>query len=240
MIILRYSQTFLEANCYILADTHQKQALVVDPGAGSRIWIQQSLEKYGLTLAAVLLTHGHADHIWDVSAIAENQPVYVPEPDLYRLDDPLGTLGMPQYALAFTRIGIDEWEKPAQLQSVPAVAYRDGFEFAPGIVMRALAAPGHTEGSSVFLFDGRSDFAADEAIVQTDRDEHFMLSGDVIFKNGVGRTDLPGGDSQKMAASLRFLINTIRPETYVLTGHGEYTTMFHETRYSPFMHAVMN
>ncbi|MDR6938737.1 MBL fold metallo-hydrolase [Arcanobacterium hippocoleae] len=240
MIILRYSRTFLDANCYLLADTHQRVALVVDPGAGSRFWIQQMLETHGLQLGAVLLTHGHADHVWDVSAFAGDVPVYVPAPDLYRLEDPLASLGMPQFALAFPRMGVDEWCKPANLQEVPKSAYTDSFEFVPGVTVRAVATPGHTEGSSVFLFDGRSDFSADEAILQTDREEHFMLSGDVIFKNGIGRTDLPGGDSQKMAASLRFLINVIRPETYLLPGHGEYTTMFHETRHSPYLHSVMS
>lgn len=240
MIILRYSKTFLEANCYILADCEKRQALVVDPGAGARIWIQQALEKYELELGAVLLTHGHADHIWDVSAIAGDAPVYLPAPDLYRLDDPIGTLGMPQYELALTRMGIDQWVKPKQLREIPDIAYTNGFEFVPNVVLRAIAAPGHTEGSCVFLFDGQSDFSADEAILESDRAEHFMLSGDVIFKNGIGRTDLPGGDAQKMAASLRFLINAIRPETYLLPGHGDYSTMFHETRHSPFLHAVMN
>ncbi|XCB30041.1 MBL fold metallo-hydrolase [Arcanobacterium hippocoleae] len=203
MIILRYSKTFLDANCYILADSVYRQALVVDPGAGSRFWVKETLAKHNLTLGAVLLTHGHADHIWDVSAFSGNVPVYVPQPDLYRLDDPLGTLGLPNFALAFTRMGISQWEKPKNLQSVPDFAYETGFEFVPGITLRAVSAPGHTEGSSVFLFDGNIDnlAAVPEAFLQSDlvpgRQEHFMLSGDIIFKNGIGRTDLPGETSKR-------------------------------------------
>lgn len=240
MIILRYSKTFLEANCYILADSKQKKALVVDPGAGARFWIKSTLEKYQLDLAGVLLTHGHADHIWDVSAICEDLPVYLAQPDIYRLNDPLATLGMPQLSLAFPRMGISKWEKPRNLKAVPDIAYENAFEFVPGVFMRAVPAPGHTEGSCVFLFDGRQELTTEDAILHTERNEHFMLSGDVIFKNGIGRTDLPGGDEQKMASSLRFLVNVIRPETYLLPGHGEYTTMFHETRHSPYIHSAMN
>ncbi len=240
MILLRFDQTFLNANTYILADLQQKIAVVVDPGAGSRFWIKEALASLNLELGAVLLTHGHADHVWDVSAIVDNQPVYIPQPDLYRLTDPLAHLGMPQYALAFPRMGVETWIKPQNVLPVPDNAYQTGWEIVPGVVMRALATPGHTEGSSVFLFDGQSQPLHPNSVVVTDRVEHFMLSGDVLFQNGIGRTDLPGGDAQKMVSSLRFLVNVIRPETQILPGHGPHTNMFHETRHSDFLHKAMS
>ncbi|MBM7825460.1 glyoxylase-like metal-dependent hydrolase (beta-lactamase superfamily II) [Arcanobacterium pluranimalium] len=240
MIILRYSQTFLEANTYIVADEHQKVALVVDTGAGSCQWIKETLAEHGLSLGAVLLTHGHADHVWDVSGVVDDEPVYIPEPDLYRLDNPLEHLGMPQFAIAFGRMGIDTWSVPSNLQTLPAQFYEESVEIVPGVVLRAIATPGHTEGSSVFLFAGRAIAAGPHSIGDTGRNEQFMLSGDVIFNNGIGRTDLPGGDDQKMAASLRFLVQVIKPETVIFPGHGPQTTMFHETRHSQYLHAAMS
>ncbi|MDY5584585.1 MAG: MBL fold metallo-hydrolase [Arcanobacterium sp.] len=240
VIILRFDQTLINANTYVLVPDGGKQALVVDPGAGSRFWIQEALERLDVELGAVLLTHGHADHIWDVSAISGSVPVYIAEPDLYRLDDPLGYLGMANLAIAFPRMGVSQWQKPENLQTLPVQAFNTSFEIVPRLPIRAVAAPGHTEGSTVFLFDGQSTSEEPESIAVSDRLEHFMLSGDVIFNNGIGRTDLPGGDEQKMAATLRFLVNSIRPETILLPGHGSQTNMFHETRHSEFLHAAMS
>ena len=75
MIFLRYSNTFIEANCYILADETQRKALVVDPGAGARDWVKNSLAARDLQLSAVLCTHGHGDHVWDSAAVAGKIPV---------------------------------------------------------------------------------------------------------------------------------------------------------------------
>ncbi|MFC2609426.1 MAG: MBL fold metallo-hydrolase, partial [Peptidiphaga gingivicola] len=88
MIFLRYNRTLIEANCYILADSQQRVALVVDPGAGSAEWIEETLTSRRLSLGGVLCTHGHIDHVWDSGLIAGEAPVYVPGPDLYRMEDP--------------------------------------------------------------------------------------------------------------------------------------------------------
>lgn len=242
MILLRYTQTFLEANTYLIAADGEKTALVVDPGAGSRIWVRETLRDLDLECAAVLVTHGHPDHVWDAAAVAGNSPVYVPAPDRYRFDDPASylTADFSNARLALSRMGGGPWRKPDNVCDVPGESYDSGFEIVPKIRIRAVAAPGHTEGSAVFLFAGQSTLNRDNAILLTGREEHFLLTGDVIFNGGIGRCDLPGGDEQKMAATLRFLVNAVKPETYLLPGHGPHTTMFHETRHSPFMHAAMS
>lgn len=227
----------------------EKVALLVDPGAGAAAWVPQELAKLGAQLGAVLLTHGHADHVWDAAAIADNPelsvgepvPVYVPEPDLYRLADPLASLGIPGVALGFQRMGANrQWVTPSALQALPTAIYSQAIELVPGLPVRAVAAPGHTEGSSVFLFAGaaQGEFAAPENAATPVRT--FMLAGDVIFKGSVGRTDLPGGDQREMEASLRFLVNVIKPDVTILPGHGPATTVWDETRTNPYLHAAMS
>lgn len=239
MLILRYDKTFLGANSYIVADEAHGKALVVDTGAGSAPWINDTLARNGLELAAVLLTHGHPDHVWDVAKVASQVPVYIPQPDVYRLDDPLSYL--PPDAgrdLALSRMG-GAWVRP-DVEPLPAAMLTGSAEIVPGVWLRALPAPGHTEGSTVFLTEGTVADRPESALPASDRTELIMFSGDVLFNNGVGRTDLPGGDEQKMASSLRLLVNSIKPETRVLPGHGQATTMFHETRHSPYLHAAMS
>lgn len=74
MLFLRYDQTFLQENTYILADDDERVALVVDPGAGSATWVKNTLAELNLTLGAVLLTHGHPDHVWDSQKLLPERP----------------------------------------------------------------------------------------------------------------------------------------------------------------------
>lgn len=239
MYFLRNSDTFLQANTYILAA--DSTALVVDPGAGSHAWVPGALDTRGLTLGAVLLTHGHPDHVWDVAAIAGSAPVYIPGPDMYRMDDPAAHMPAdPSRDLALSRMGAQPWAKPEGLRELPAEAFSAPVELVAGIAIRALPAPGHTEGSTVFLLQGDPTPDREGAMMSTGQVEPIMLAGDVLFNGGVGRTDLPGGDEQKMAASLRLLVQVIKPETAVFPGHGPSTTMFREVRTNPFLHAAMS
>lgn len=296
MIISRYSQTFLQANTYIIVpdvvggascgsagdagraadgggagdgaavgcgidgdggwasdgadvrgeESAQPKALVVDPGAGSAQWVAEELARRGAQLGAVLLTHGHPDHMWDAHAVAADTgaPVYVPSPDMYRLDDPLSTLGMPEANLGFMRMGASsEWVRPAHLHALPFEMYSRSYELIPGLPMRAVATPGHTEGSSIFLFSGVVSRAFDmelESPLLDAPERTYLLAGDVLFAGSVGRTDLPGGDQYEMNASLRFIVNSIKPDVYVLPGHGPHTSIWNETRNNPYLHAAMS
>ncbi|USR80171.1 MBL fold metallo-hydrolase [Arcanobacterium pinnipediorum] len=241
MLFLRYDQTFLQANTYILAHDEARVGLIVDPGAGSAPWIKQILTELDLELGAVLLTHGHPDHVWDSAKVAHDKPVYIPQPDMYRMDDPASHL--PPDAgrdLALQRLGGGEWAKPANLQPLPSAMLSSAVELVPGVALRALPAPGHTEGSTVFICEGQISHAPYAVMLPTGRNETFMLGGDVIFNGGIGRTDLPGGDEYEMASTLRLLVQTIRPETFIFPGHGPHTMMFHETRHSPYIQAAMS
>lgn len=252
MIISRCDQTFFQANTYIIlpdgdsatgvctGEKKNRKALVVDPGAGSAQWVCEELERCNASLEAVLLTHGHADHVWDAAAVAGDAPVYVPQPDLYRLENPLEHLGIAGADLGFRRMGASsEWVKPKNLHSLPSAFYSSSVQLIDGLALRAVAAPGHTEGSSVFLFEGCVREAFSDMLCSSTA-RTYMLAGDVIFAGSIGRTDLPGGDQREMEASLRFLVNVIKPDVHILPGHGTHTTMFHETRHNPFLHAAMS
>ncbi|MGB4646679.1 MAG: MBL fold metallo-hydrolase [Arcanobacterium sp.] len=241
MIILNYDQTFIQANTYIVADDDAREALVIDTGAGSAQWIKDTLAEHQLSLGAVLLTHGHLDHIWDSAAVAGDAPVYIPAPDRYRVEDPFKS-SLPDAArdLALARMGAQAWKVPSNLLDLPQEMLSGSFEIVKGVYMRALPTPGHSEGSTVFLTQGTISDESNVPVVSDGRVESSMFAGDVIFRNGIGRTDLPGGDEQEMMASLRLLVNVIRPETVIFPGHGGHTTMFYETRYSPYMHAAMS
>lgn len=240
MIFLRYSETYLEANTYVLADDEARQALVVDTGAGSHDWIKQALADRNLALGAVLLTHGHADHVWDVAAVAGEAPVYLPKPDMYRMENPIGmSPADPTRDLVLSRLGFQPWTTPKDLRELPSKMLEESYEIVEGIHIRAVPAPGHTEGSTVFLLGADPTPDREGAMMSTGQTEQIMLSGDVLFNNGVGRTDLAGGDPEKMAATLRLLVQIIKPETYVFPGHGPFTTMGREVRHNAYLHHAM-
>lgn len=206
-----------DANCYVLWDTESRQALIVDPGLGTAQGVQQLLDAEGLVAAAVLLTHGHGDHVWEAEAVSEaggGIPVYITEPDMFFLDDPAGLLG-----ISTQKFGLGSWRKPELLTPI------SNLEFAPveGINLRVIPAPGHSPGSAVFLVGAQGLGAP------------LGLSGDVIFKGTVGRTDLLGGNEQEMRQSLRTLANVMDPATTLLPGHGPQTTWAKELDSNPFV-----
>ncbi|MFN8049084.1 MAG: MBL fold metallo-hydrolase [Ancrocorticia sp.] len=241
MIFLRYSETLIEANCYILSDETARKALVVDPGAGSAAWVRRTLEDRELELAAVLCTHGHADHVWDAGVVAgDDVVVYLPEPDLYRLENPA------IYTAVFTQFFVSysghEWMAPARSEALPQEFYKEGgAEIVPGIRIRAIPAPGHSEGSSVFLLEGQ--ITQDPEAVRLPEGSfgtELMLTGDVLFRDGVGRTDLPGSDPAAAQISLRNLAQTIAPARVFFPGHGGPSTMGRELRHSPYLREAVN
>ncbi len=239
MIFLRYSETLIEANCYILSDETARKALVVDPGAGSAAWVTSTLEERRLELGAVLCTHGHADHVWDARLVAGDVVVvYLPEPDLYRLENPAISTGV--FTQFFVSYSGHEWEPPVRSEALPLEFYSEGgAEIVPGISIQAIAAPGHSEGSSVFLLEGQ--IAQDPEAVGLPEGSfgtELMLTGDVLFRDGVGRTDLPGSDPAAAIVSLRHLAQTIAPARIFFPGHGGPSTMGRELRHSPYLRGL--
>ncbi|RRD28965.1 MBL fold metallo-hydrolase [Actinomyces bowdenii] len=262
MIIERTIAPVFAANCYVLAPGPGTAALVVDPGAGAVPGILALLRSHRLTLGAILLTHGHADHVWDCQRLIEaahaggmlraddavDVPVHIPAPDRYRLEDPGATTGISVQGLGFADLAGTAWRAPRDIRDFPAEGFSRAVELVPGIALQAVAAPGHSEGSSLFLLNASlaesallheaevpEVMEADPSTLDEPRDYLVALDGDVIFKGAVGRTDLPGGDQVQMLGTLRFLATALAPQTVLLPGHGAATTMAHEHHANPYL-----
>ena len=223
---------FYAANGLVLVPSGAGTALVVDPSAGIQHLIREVLELEGVSVGAVLLTHGHPDHVWDAAAVSNwgvdggTVPVYVPGPDMYRMDAPASFLPMPLPDF------VGEWVKPADLREVPS----DSFEVCPSVWLRMVPAPGHTEGSAVFLGESLLDIRVNnQSFYCSDEAVPWAMSADVLFKDSVGRTDLPGGDETQMRHSLRTISNALDPRTVLVPGHGPATTLADEIRSNQYL-----
>lgn len=235
MIVERIVADVFSENCYVLAAGEGAPAVVVDPGAGTADAVLAVRESHGLSLGCVLLTHGHPDHVWDAAAVAGDAPVYVSAPDRYRLKDPLGSSTAVTMALF-----AGPWQCPVDVRELPAEHFAgEGAPLVPGITIRSLPAPGHTEGSTIHFLHARWPAAVASWVGEDDTAEPWplALTGDVVFRGSIGRVDLPGGDADVMAWTLRTLKQVVDPRTWLLPGHGPGSTMSTELLTNPFLAA---
>jgi glyoxylase-like metal-dependent hydrolase (beta-lactamase superfamily II) len=212
-------------NCYVVAAGPAEPCVIVDPGQDSIDGVLELVREHSLAPAAVLLTHGHIDHIWSVAPISDRFgiPAAIHVDDRYRLADPAGTSfsASRDQLRAMTKNEL-ELTEPSDVQVL-----NDGDELElVGLVWRVRHAPGHTEGSVVF--DLR---AADGEFDQ-------MFSGDVLFAGSIGRTDLPGGDPTAMKRTLERVIGSTPDHVSVLPGHGPATTIGQERTSNPYLAGV--
>lgn len=222
-------------NCYIVAPGPGEECLVIDPGIGVVETVAEILAEHRLRPAAVLLTHGHVDHVYSVTPVcrgggAAYVPAVIHADDRYRLADPIALLD-PMLVAAFAQqFGqAPHWTEPDDIR---VVADGDVIDLA-GLAVTVRHAPGHTEGSVMFGLDGLPDGVA--AGLGLDRS---MFSGDVLFAGSIGRTDLVGGDSAAMTRSLRDVVLPLADSTLVLPGHGPVTTIARERQANPYLRGL--
>lgn len=213
------------ANCYILGDRSLERAVVVDPGQDAFDVVLDRLDANGVQCEAILLTHGHLDHVWSTPQLASklDVPVFLHGEDRWLWDNPASAFGnMPDGALE-TQLGLI-WEPPNErLEEL-----RDGMTLTcAGMTVEVRHTPGHTPGSSVFLLN---DIAADDPV---------LLSGDLIFAGSVGRTDFPRGSFEEQNESLRRVVLPMDDATRIYSGHGPQTTVGVERRTNPFLRALL-
>ncbi|GAA5162735.1 MBL fold metallo-hydrolase [Ornithinimicrobium tianjinense] len=214
-------------NCYVVAPGAGEECLVVDPGFGVVDRLQEVLREHRLRPAAVLLTHGHLDHVYSVTPVCGGTTAaYIHGDDAYRLEDPVSLLTEPVRLALEQQFGRrSTWQAPEQ---VVEVRDRETLELA-GLTLEVAHAPGHTEGSVLFSLPGLPQGIPAEDLDRT------VLSGDVLFAGSIGRTDLPGGDHAAMERSLRDVVLPLHDSTLVLPGHGPATTMARERATNPYL-----
>jgi hydroxyacylglutathione hydrolase len=215
------------ANCYVVAAGPGEQCLIVDPGQDAEPGIEEIIQRHRLQPAAVLLTHGHIDHIWSVAPVcgARNIPACIHPADRALLSDPASGL-WPQAAQAAS----------ALLGGLTFTEPDDVIELADGATLQLAGvevvvdhAPGHTPGSVTFRLPGAGGSGSGTG------DPAVLLSGDLLFAGSIGRTDLPGGDYATILDSLARVCLPLPDETVVLAGHGPQTTIGAERATNRFL-----
>jgi glyoxylase-like metal-dependent hydrolase (beta-lactamase superfamily II) len=207
-------------NCYLVATGPGAECLVVDPGKDAAPGIAEIVQEHKLKPVAVLLTHGHIDHMWSVTPVsgAYDATAYIHPRDRHLLSDPMS--GLSRESASMLLGGTYEFVEP---DAVEELSDGRSLELA-GLTVVVDHTPGHTEGSVTF----RTPYGADDIA-------ELMFSGDLLFAGSIGRTDLPGGDHQKMLRSLREKVLTLPDNIAVLPGHGEQTSIGREKAVNPYL-----
>jgi len=177
-------------NCYIVKDRESGEVALFDPGDDAHI-IRESLKKLTVSVRHIMLTHGHYDHLTAASEICDIADL----PCSIHKDDIALLRRAPIYAMAF--------EKRKIVIPDNIVSYDECLRFELGShTIEILSTPGHTPGSVCFDFGS------------------FILSGDTLLQKAIGRSDLPGGDSQNLSRSVGLLLDKSDSDTVLLPGHG--------------------
>jgi hydroxyacylglutathione hydrolase len=204
LVVDRYELGPIGTNCYVVrASRGAGEAVVVDPG-GDAADLRLELARLGASVAAILITHGHWDHLGGVADLAEGTgaPVYMAEDERAMLENlpelvPQGVIARP-----YTPDRFLQGDETLELA---------------GIEFETVRVPGHSPAHLAYHADG------------------CLFSGDVLFQNSVGRTDLPGADWETLVESIRLLSERFPPETVVYSGHGPPTTLGAELERNPFL-----
>jgi glyoxylase-like metal-dependent hydrolase (beta-lactamase superfamily II) len=222
VLITGFPAGMLQCNCFVLAQRPGTDAVIVDPGQRAMGQLRNVLDKHRLTPAAVLLTHGHIDHMWSAQKVSDTYgcPTYIHPEDRFMLTDPIYGLG-PRLA---QMVAGAFWREPKQVVELD----RDGDKLDLGsVTVNVDHAPGHTRGSVVFRVLEASKEGTD-----------VVFTGDTLFERSIGRTDLFGGSGRDLLTSIVDKLLVLDDATVVLPGHGNSTTIGAERRLNPFLEGL--
>ncbi len=214
MIIDTFQVGLLQCNCTILADEESREAIVVDPGDDPGT-ILEHLSQEGLVLKQIVCTHAHIDHVGAIHELQQQaaSPACIHEKDLFLFDNleaQAGWIGIPTP----TRGEIDRFVDDGDV-----VGCHD-------VEVAVLHTPGHTPGSLTFHLGGHRHPGGDRPI---------LFTGDTLFLNSIGRTDLWGGSMPELLGSIEQKLMVFDDETLVVPGHGPNTTIGREKAQNPFL-----
>ncbi len=208
MIIDTFPVGLLQCNCTILGDEQTREAIVIDPGDDPEK-IQERLARHGLELKHIVCTHTHIDHVGGIHGLQalSGAPASIHKADLFLFD----------------KLDVQaQWSGlPTPQRGVIDRFIADGGAIhCNGIEIGALHTPGHTPGSTTFHLPG---------------DRNILFTGDTLFMQSIGRTDLWGGSYPEIIRSIQNKLMTFDDDTLVICGHGPTTTIGHERRHNPFL-----
>ena len=210
--VVRIESAPFAQNSYVVFLHGKTECLVIDPGFEPQAIID-CIGSLQIKPEAILLTHGHSDHIAGNASLRAQWPtlpIFIGQGDASKLLDPAGNLSG-AFGLAITSPPADR-----------LLADRETLDLA-GLTMTVHEIPGHSSGHVVFLIQNST--------------PQLVFGGDVLFREGVGRSDFPDGDFEVLAAGITHRLYTLADGTVVFPGHGDPTTVGHEKRHNPFVPA---
>lgn len=195
----------VQTNCYFVYREGNSDVIFFDP-ADKGDYIYETLKEKGFNVAGILLTHGHFDHIWGTNKLRElsGAPIYAYEEEKQLCEDAVVNVS-------------EQVGRPYTV--VPDRYLKDGEEITiAGMTCKLIATPGHTIGSCCYYFE----------------EDKILISGDTLFEESVGRTDLATGSHSSLIRSIKERLFVLPDDVKVYPGHGDITDIVHEKRYNVF------
>ncbi|MFR9727232.1 MBL fold metallo-hydrolase [Streptomyces sp. MS19] len=218
MLIAGFPAGAWGTNCYLVAPAAGEECVIIDPGHRAAPGVEEAVARHRLKPVAVILTHGHVDHVASVVPVcgAHGVPAWLHPEDRYMLSDPEKAIGarIGQPLMGELTVG-----EPDDLRELTDGARLD----LAGLSFSVAHAPGHTKGSVTFRLPERPDIPP------------VLFSGDLLFAGSIGRTDFPGGDPDEILRSLARVCLPLDDSTVVLSGHGPQTTIGRERATNPYL-----
>ncbi|WP_328539816.1 MBL fold metallo-hydrolase [Streptomyces sp. NBC_00344] len=221
MLIAGFPAGAWGTNCYLVAPAAGEECVIIDPGHQAAQGVEDALRKHRLKPVAVVLTHGHIDHVASVVPVcgAHDVPAWIHPADRYMMSDPEKGIGR---SIGMPLMGELTVGEPDDVKELA-----DGAELRlAGLEIAVSHAPGHTKGSVTFRLPEAEDIP------------QILFSGDLLFAGSIGRTDMPGGDHSEMLESLARVCLPLDDSTVVLPGHNEQTTIGRERAGNPFLRGM--
>ncbi|MFI6349684.1 MBL fold metallo-hydrolase [Streptomyces sp. NPDC050560] len=222
MLIAGFPAGALAANCYLVAPAAGEECVIIDPGQDAAQGVEDTIARHRLKPVAVLLTHGHFDHVASVVPVcgAHGVPAWVHPDDREMMRDPEKAFGRALGTPLLGGLTVGEPDDVRELSDGAALRLA-------GLDFTVSHAPGHTKGSVTF---GTPENSGNGTPVPP-----VLFSGDLLFAGSIGRTDLPGGSHEEILRSLTRVCLPLDDATVVLSGHGPQTTIGQERTANPFL-----